>query len=166
LSSSISVFVRVSFQQGETAVLDLDKQLAFLKSRGYEVGESFVPPDGRIHTWVAGRACAFEHVEMLVALENMKSGITTIESSALTDFAALCRRAADANEATLEIATKARALETKWRSLVLHGTPPPPSLSDKRALDVEAVSLADQMVSFLARELPNLSVLSPAQAEA
>ena len=29
---------------------DITKQLAFLKARGYEIGDSFVPPDGKIHT--------------------------------------------------------------------------------------------------------------------
>jgi len=145
-------------------MLDLDKQLAFLKSRGYELGESFVPPDGKIHTWVAGRACAFEHVEMLVALENMKSGITSIDNSALTDLAALCRLAADGNEETPEVAVQALAFVTERRSLVQRGTPPPSSLRDKQALDVEAAALAGRMVTFLARDLPNLSVLTRAHA--
>jgi hypothetical protein len=141
---------------------DINKDLAFLKARGYELGESFISPEGKMHVWVAGRACAFEHVQMLVALENMKSAVTSIDSTALTDLAALCRQAADRNEDAPEVSTKARALETEWRSLIQRGTPPPPSIKDKQALDFEGAALAGRMLTFLARELPNLSVLTRA----
>jgi hypothetical protein len=141
---------------------DISKELVFLKARGYEVGESFVSPEGKMHTWVADHACAFEHVQLLVALENLKSRATSIEGSALTGLATLCRKAADSNEVAPEVATKARAFETEWRSLVQRGTPP--SLEDKQALDAEGAALAGRMVTFLARELPNLSVLTRAHA--
>jgi len=143
---------------------DINKELEFLKSRGYEVGDSFVPPDGKIHTWVAGRACAFEHVAILVALENMKSKVTKVESPTLEELARLCRRAADSNDAVPEVAAKAREFETEWALLVQRATPLPASLKDKQALDAEGAALAGRMVTFLARELPNLSVLTIAQA--
>jgi hypothetical protein len=142
---------------------DISRELDFLKARGYEVGESFVSPDGNMYTWVADHACAFEHVQLLVALENLKSRATSIDSSALTGLATLCRKAADSNEAAPEVATKAREFETEWRSLVRRGTPPP-SQKDKQALDSEGAALAGRMVTFLARELPNLSVLTRAHA--
>lgn len=118
-----------------------------------------------MHTWIANRACAFEHVELLVALEKMKSRATSFDSPALTGLAVLCRKAADSNEAAPDVAAKARAaLETEWGLLVQRGTPLPSSLKDKLALDAEGSALAGRMVTFLARELPNLSVLTVAQA--
>jgi hypothetical protein len=145
-------------------VHDINKELAFLKARGYELGGSFVSPEGKMHVWVADRACAFEHVQMLVSLENMKSAVTSIDSTALTDLAVLCRQAADRNEEVPEVSIKARGFETEWRSLVHRATPPPPSLRDRQALDVEGAALAGRMVTFLTRELPNLSVLTRARA--
>jgi hypothetical protein len=145
------------------AMRDISKELDFLKKCGYEVGESFVSPEGKMHTWVAGRACAFEHVAMLVTLENMKSKATSIDSLGLTDVPALWRRAADSEEATREVATKASLFEIEWRSLVQRCTPPPASLKDKQTLDGKGAALAERMVTFLARELPNLSVLTVAQ---
>jgi hypothetical protein len=44
------------------------------------------------------------------------------------------------------------------------GTPPPPSLKDKQVLDGKGAALARRMVAFVARQLPNLSVLTAAQA--
>ncbi len=143
---------------------DISKELDFLKTRGYEVGASFVSPEGRMHTWIANRACAFEHVALLVALEKMKSRATSFDSPALTELAVLCRKAADSNEATPEVAAKARAFEAEWGLLVQRGTPLPASLKDKQALDAEGAVLAGRMVTFLARELPNLSVLTVAHA--
>ena len=116
-----------------------------------------------MHTWVANRACAFEHVSMLVALEEMKSRATNFDSPALTDLAVLCRKAADSNEAAPEVAAKALAFETEWALLVQRGTPLLSSLKDKRTLDAKVAALAGRMVRFLGRELPNLSVLSTAQ---
>src|SRR5467141_3455215 len=113
---------------------DINKEVEFLKTRGYEVGPSFVSPEGRMHTWIASRACAFEHVAMLVALEKMKSRATSFDGPALTELAGLCRKAADSNEATPEVAEKARTFETEWGLLVLRGTPLPSSLTDKQAL--------------------------------
>ena len=85
-------------------------------------------------------------------------------SSALTDLSALCGKAAERNEEAPEVSAKARAFENEWRLLLLRGTPPPPALTDKQALDVEAAGLAERMVMFLTRELPNLSVLTDARA--
>ncbi|HEY6267643.1 MAG TPA: hypothetical protein VIX11_05050 [Candidatus Acidoferrum sp.] len=87
---------------------DIDKALAFLKARGYEIGDSFVPPDGWLHVWVADRACTFEHIRMLVALENMKSAATAIDSPALTDLVGLCRRVYESSAVDSPSATKAR----------------------------------------------------------
>ncbi len=142
---------------------DINKALAFLSERGYEIGDSFVPPDGRVHVWVAGRACAFEHIGMLVALENMKSSATAIDSPALTDLAGLCRQV-ESSAVDSASATKARDLQTEWRILVQRGTPPPSSLADKKALDVAGETLAARIVDFLAREIPNLSVLTRAHS--
>jgi hypothetical protein len=101
---------------------------------------------------------------MLVALERMKSRAISFDDPALTELAVLCRMAADSNEATPEVAEKARAFETEWGLLVQRGTPLAPSLRDKQALDAEGAAMAGRMVTFLARELPNLSVLTVAQA--
>jgi hypothetical protein len=147
------------FMSGK-AMRDINKELDFLKARGYEIGDSFLSPEGKIQTWIANRACAFEHVELLVALENMKSRATSFDGRALTELARLCGKAADSNEAISDVATKSRALETEWALLVQRGTPPPPSLKDRQTLDAEGVALAERMVTFLARELPNLSVLT------
>ena len=143
---------------------DINEELNFLKARGYEIGESFVSPEGKMHTWVANRACTSEHVAMLVALENMKSEVTRSDSPALRELAKLCRKAAAGSETTPEVAAKARALETEWQLLVQRGTPPPPSLKEKKALDAEGEALAGRMVAFLTLELPNISVLTIAQA--
>jgi hypothetical protein len=143
---------------------DINKALAFLSERGYEIGDSFVPPDGRIHVWVADRACAFEHIRMLVALENMKSAATGIDSSALTDLVGLCRQVYENSAVDSASATKALDLQTEWKILVHRGTPPAPSLADKKALDVASEALAARIVSFLAREIPNLSVLTRAHS--
>ena len=145
---------------------DINKELDFLKTRGYKVGKSFLSPEGKMHTWIADRACAFEHVATLVALENMKSKATRFDSPALADLAILCGKAAASNEAALGVAAKGRALETEWVLLVQRGTPPSPSLTERQALDAEAEALAGSMVTFLARELANLSVLTIAQAGA
>jgi len=143
---------------------DIDKALAFLKARGYEVGSSFVSPEGKLHVWVADRACAFERVQMLVVLENMKSAATAIDSPALTDLVGLCRQVCETSEADSASATKARDLQTEWRILVHRGTPPPPSLADKKALDVAGEALAARIVDLLTREIPNLSVLTRAHS--
>ncbi len=143
---------------------DINKALAFLSERGYEIGDSFVPPDGRVHVWVADRACAFEHVRMLVALENMKSAARAIDSPALTDLVGLCRQVYESSAVDSAAATKARDLQTEWRILVQRATPPPPSVADKKALDVAAEALASRIVDFLAREIPNLSVLTRAHS--
>jgi hypothetical protein len=143
---------------------DIDKALAFLSARGYRIGDSFVTPEGKLHVWVADRACAFEHVQMLVALENMKSAATAIDSPALTDLVGLCRQVYESGGADSASATKARDLQTEWRILVQRGTPPPPSLADKKALDVAGEALAARIVDFLAREIPNLSVLTRAHS--
>ena len=145
---------------------DLNKELDFLKTRGYKVGKSFLSPEGKMHTWIADRACAVEHVPMLVALENMKSKATSFDSPALVDLSVLCEKAAAGNETAPEVAAKARAMKTEWRFLMQRGTPLPPTLKEKQALDAEGEALAGRMVTFLARELPNLSVLTIAQAGA
>lgn len=141
---------------------DIKKELSFLKRRGYVVGEVFVSPEGKMHVLVADRACAYEQVRMLVAMENMKSDATTIDSPALTALATLCGQVAAGGEVDSEIAAKASRFETEWRSLVGRGTPPPSSLKDKHALDTEGVVLAGRMVTFLACELQTLSVLTRA----
>jgi hypothetical protein len=97
---------------------------------------------------------------MLVTLENMKSAVTSVDSLALTDLAALCGQVANRNEEAPNVSTKARGFETEWRLLIQLATPPPPALTDKQAIDVEAAALAGRMVMFLTRELPNLSVLT------
>jgi len=139
---------------------DISKALAFLKARGYKVAESFLSPEGKMHVWVADRACASEHVQMLVELENLKSSATAIDSSALTALAGLCRQVSESGAVDSATAAKARNLQTDWRILVQRGTPPPQTLKEKQALDAEGGQLAGRMVNFLARELPNLSVLT------
>jgi hypothetical protein len=142
---------------------DINKALAFLSERGYKIGDSFVTSEGKLHVWVADRACAFEHIQMLVALENMKSAATAIDSPALTDLAGLCRQV-ESSATDSASATRARDLQTEWRILVQRGTPPPSSLTDKKALDVAGEALAARIVEFLTREIPNLSVLTRAHS--
>jgi hypothetical protein len=142
---------------------DINKELEFLKSRGYEVGGPFVSDEG-MRRPISGRACAVEDVLMLVTLENMKSKVTTVRSPALEELASMCGNAADRSGAVPEVAAASRGLETEWMLLLARATPLPASLADKRALDAKAVVLAGRMVAFLGRELLSLSVLSIAQA--
>jgi hypothetical protein len=142
--------------------MTIEEDFAFLRARGYEVGDSFVSPEGKMHTWVAGRACAFEHVQILVAIENIKSKVRTIDSPAPTDLVALCRQVAASGDVDSETSAKARAFETEWRLLIQRSTPPSPLLRDQQAFDAEGAALAGRIVTFLTRELPNLSALTRA----
>ncbi len=86
---------------------EITRALEYLKSRGHAVGDGFMPPKGnKLHFWVDNRACAFEHIRILAAMERMKESIVSTDSIGLTELAAMCRKLTDSKDVDSKAAAR------------------------------------------------------------
>ena len=136
---------------------EISTAVEYLKARGHQVGNAFVPVDGRIHIWIDGIACAYEHIRALTALERMKEASQTIDSPALAELAVACRRVAGSGQVDEKTASAANALEHQWKVLVQSATPPPMSAEEAKSINEQGQALAGRIVDFLTTQLPLIS---------
>jgi hypothetical protein len=136
---------------------EITAAVEYLKERGHRIGDAFVPVDGKIHIWIDDKACAYEHVRALAALERMKEASQTIGSLALKRLAVICRRVAETGQVDEQVVSEANALVHQWGILVQSATPQPTSLQEAKSIDAQGQALAGRMVDFLATQLPLIS---------
>ncbi len=62
---------------------EITAALEYLKARGHDVGQGFMPPTGtKLHFWIDNRACSFEHISNVgvLAIVNSFYGLTSNRS--------------------------------------------------------------------------------------